>query len=262
MTLGAQNVQPTRGHHLFMFFPDLLTELFDELARQFIPLRVIIFIFQLFLGQAFRQMLGVTAEHNVRPAPGHIGGDRHGLVASRLRDDMRLTLMIFGVQDLMGDPLLLEHFREHFGFLDGDGAHQNRLAALVEFFNLGDDSMKFLLDRFINAISMIDALQLAVGGYGRHVKIVDLLELVGLRVRGPGHAGEFLVHAEIILEGDGRQRLVLALDSDAFFGLDRLVQTVGPAASGHQAPGKFIDDEDLTVTHDIFDVLRKEFFGL
>ena len=262
MALGAQDVQPSCRHHLFMFFLDLLTELLDEFTRQFVPLRVIIFIFKLFFRQTFRQMFGIAAEHDVRSAPGHIGGDRHGLVPSGLRDDVRLAFVIFGVQDLMGDPLLLEYFRKHFGFLDGDGAYQNRLAALMEFFNLGDNGVKFLFDRFVDAVRVIDALQFTVGGHGHHIEVIDLLELVGLGVRGTGHAGEFLIHAKIILEGDRRQRLVLAFDFDAFLGLNGLVQPVGPAASGHQPSGKFIDDEDLTVAHDVFDVLGKEFFGL
>ena len=110
MALGAQDVQPSCRHHLFMFFLHLLAELFDEFARQFVPLRVIIFIFKFFFRQAFRQMFGIAAEHDVRSAPGHIGGDRHGLVPSGLRDDVRFAFMIFGVQDLMGDPFCLSIF--------------------------------------------------------------------------------------------------------------------------------------------------------
>ena len=58
---------------------------------------------------------------------------------------------------------------------------------------------------------------------------------------------ELLVHAEVILEGDGGESLVLALDLDAFLGFHGLVQTVAPAASGHQAAGEFVDDDDLAI---------------
>src|SRR2546429_2760587 len=37
-------------------------------------------------------------------------------------------------------------------------------------------------------------------------------ELARLGQRRPRHAGELLVHAEVVLEGDGRQRLVLRHD--------------------------------------------------
>jgi hypothetical protein len=51
----------------------------------------------------------------------------------------------------------------------------------------------------------------------------------------PGHARQLLVLAEVVLEGDGGERLVLALDLHLLLGLDGLVQPVAPAAAGHQA---------------------------
>jgi len=39
--------------------------------------------------------------------------------------------------------------------------------------------------------------------------------------------------AEIVLECDGRESLVLTLDLDVLFGFDRLMQAIGPAAAGH-----------------------------
>ena len=74
-----------------------------------------------------------------------------------------------------------------------------------------------------------------VGGDHRDVELVDLLELGGFRFRRAGHAGQLLVHAEVVLEGDGGERLVLALDLDAFLGFDGLVQTI--ATSGGRASG-------------------------
>ena len=81
-------------------------------------------------------------------------------------------------------------------------------------------------------------LVVLVLAHHRHVRrdhdrleVVDLLELERLGVRRAGHAGELAVHAEIVLERDRRERLVLALDRHAFLRLDRLVQAVGPAAA-------------------------------
>ena len=39
-----------------------------------------------------------------------------------------------------------------------------------------------------------------------------------------------------------------------FLGLDRLVQPVGPAAARHDAAGVLVDNDDLAVLHDVFDV--------
>ena len=44
----------------------------------------------------------------------------------------------------------------------------------------------------------------------------------------------------------------------AFLGLDRLVQAVRPAAAGHQATGKFVDDDHFAVLHDVLLVLLEQ----
>ena len=92
-----------------------------------------------------------------------------------------------------------------------------------------------------------------------HVEVVDLRELRRLGVGRAGHARDLLVHAEEVLEGHGGERLVLAADRDPLLGLHRLVQAVGPAPSGHQAPGELVDDHHLLLpalagAHDVVDV--------
>src|SRR5687768_18111820 len=47
-------------------------------------------------------------------------------------------------------------------------------------------------------------------------------------------------------EGDRRERLVLALDFDLLLCFDSLVQTIAPAAPGHQSAGKFVEDRKST----------------
>ena len=82
----------------------------------------------------------------------------------------------------------------------------------------------------------------------------------GLGVGRAGHAGQLLVLAEVVLEGDRGERLVLALDLHfrmvgvVFLGFDRLVQAVAPAAAGHQASGELVDDDDLAVLHHVVHV--------
>jgi len=73
------------------------------------------------------------------------------------------------------------------------------------------------------------------------------LELVGLGIGRTGHARELVVEAEVVLEGDRGQRLVLGLDGHAFFCLDGLVKAIAPAPARHQTAGELIDDDDLTV---------------
>ena len=72
--------------------------------------------------------------------------------------------------------------------------------------------------------------------------------------RRAGHARQLRVHAEIVLEGDRGERLVLGLDFDAFLGLDRLVKPVRPAPTVHHPAGELVDDDDLPLLHDVVDV--------
>ena len=49
---------------------------------------------------------------------------------------------------------------------------------------------------------------------------------------------------------------------DAFLGLDRLVEPVGPAAAVHHPAGEFVDDDDLAVLDDVIDVQLEHLVGL
>jgi hypothetical protein len=118
------------------------------------------------------------------------------------------------------------------------GEHRAELALLV----LVDEVVHVLADHRL------------VGRDDHDAELVDLVELLGLGLGGAGHARQLLVHAEVVLEGDGRRGLVLLLDVDVLLGLDGLVQAVGPAASRHLAAGVLVDDDHLAVLDDVGDV--------
>ena len=86
-------------------------------------------------------------------------------------------------------------------------------------------------------------------------------ELAGFGERGAGHAAELLVHAEVVLQRDRRERLVLFFDLDALFGLDRLVQPFAPAATFENATRELVDDLHLAVVHEVVDVALEELFA-
>jgi hypothetical protein len=87
-------------------------------------------------------------------------------------------------------------------------------------------------------------------------------ELRGFRLRGTGHAPQLLVHAEVVLQSDGRECLVLFLDAHAFLGLDRLVEAFGVTTSGKDAAGELVDDLDLAVLDHVLDVALVELLRL
>ena len=161
-----------------------------------------------------------------------------------LRDDLGFLLVVLGVQDDVLDAAQLQQLRQPLRLFDRDRADERRPALLLLLDDVGDDRLVFFLFRPVDRVGLFDAPQLAVGRDDHDLELVDLVELFGLGVGRAGHARQLAVLAEVVLEGDGRERLVLALDLDLLLGLDRLVKTVAPAAAGHQAAGELVDDDD------------------
>ncbi len=154
-----------------------------------------------------------------------------------LGDHFGFALVLLGVEHLVGDAGLLKQAPRFFRISrsrccpparagrsrilpDAAAAGavflQDAVYRRLEFLGLGaiDNVGKFFADEGL------------VGGNGNNFQFVDLVELGGFGFRGAGHPGELGVHAEIILEGDGGEGLVLALDLDALFGFDGLMQAV------------------------------------
>ena len=93
-------------------------------------------------------------------------------------------------------------------------------------------------------------------------QLVDLHELVGLGEGRAGHARELVVHAEVVLQRDRGERLVLLLDPDALLRLDRLVQALRPAPAVEDAAGELVDDLHLAVDDRVVDVALVQRLGL
>ena len=122
---------------------------------------------------------------------------------------------------------------------------------MLAIFDQRDDGAVLLHRRAIDLVIVVEADHRHVGGNFQDLEIVDVLELVRLGGRRAGHAGELLVHAEIVLERDRGQRLVLRLDRLPLLGLERLVQALRIAPARHHAAGELVDDDDLAVAHDV-----------
>ena len=88
------------------------------------------------------------------------------------------------------------------------------------------------------------------------------MQLGGLGFGGARHAGELLVEAEVVLQGDRGDRLVLGLDLDLLLGLDGLVQALVVAAADQHAAGEVVDDEHFAVADDVVLVAFEELLGL
>ena len=253
--LGADDVQAAGGDHRVVPPLPFLAQLRD--------LRVLLLGRELgVVAQHEDRRLDAAAQHDVGAAARHVGGDGDHLRPARLRDDLGLAGVLLGVQHLVRQLLLLEVLRQQLRVLDRRRAHQHRLPALVAVLDVGDDRVDLLLEGAEHEVVLVLAHHRLVRRDDHGLEVVDLLELEGLGVRRPGHAGELAVHPEVVLEGDRGERLVLALDRHAFLRLHRLVQAVGPAAAGHQPAGELVDDDDLAVLHHVLLVAQEQHVSL
>ena len=157
--------------------------------------------------------------------------------------------------------LLAQLVGELLGLLDRGRADQHGLAAYLAVLDQGDDRPVLLRGGTIDLVVVVDAHHRHVGGHLDDLEVVDVHELVGFRHRRAGHAGELVVHAEVVLEGDRGERLVLGLDRLALLGLERLVQAVGIAPARHHAAGELVDDDHLAVADDVVLVAREQLVG-
>ena len=138
-----------------------------------------------------------------------------------------------------------------FRFIHRRRTHEDGLTAFVAFHNLVYDRALFAVERRIHHIGQIDALHGAVGGDLHNVERVDRSKLRFFRFRRTRHTRKLLVKTEIVLEGNGRVRLIFAAHFHAFLCFDRLVQTVGISSADHKTARKFVHDDDFAVVYDI-----------
>ena len=155
----------------------------------------------------------------------------------------------------MRDAAPPQHVGKCFVLLDGAGAHQHRPALLMPLLDLRHDRLPLGPLVLEDHVGVILADHRLVRGDDDDREIVDLLQFLFLGLGRAGHAGQLLVHAEEVLEGDGRERLALPLHLHTLVGLDRLMQAVGVTATEHQPAGELVDDNHLAVLDDVVHVL-------
>ena len=212
--------------------------------------------------QLAQHKFGVAAQHNVSTAACHVGGDGHGTQTAGLGNNLGLFHVIFGVKHIVGDAALLQHLAQHLGFLNGNGADQNRLPGGMTGGNILNHGVKFTGLGAVNNVGQVVAHHRLVGGDNHHIHAVNGAELFLLSLGGTGHAGQLIIHTEVILQGNAGQRLALITHNNIFLGLDSLVQTVAVTAALHQTAGKFINNDDLVILYHIIAVFFEQMLSL
>jgi hypothetical protein len=263
VALGAGDEQPAGLADLFPLGLTLLLDAGHEL-RQLLLVALVVRRDSQLAQLGSRDLVGVAAELDVNATAGHVRRDRDGPDPARLGNRLTLALRVLGlrVQDYVVDALALQLIREHLRDLDRDGAHQDRLALLVPLGDLVDDRLPLAVLGLVDLVVVVVADHRDVGRDVDHRYLIDLHELLRLGQRRSGHPAELVVEAEVVLERDRRECLVLLADRDALLGLDRLVEPLGPAAALEDAAGEFVDDLHLAVDDRVVVVAKEQRLGL
>ena len=125
----------------------------------------------------------------------------------------------------MRNPAGLQEAAHQFRVLDRGGSHEDRLSSFETVRDLVGNGPELLPFRPENDVGEILPDHRAVGGELDDFEPVDLLEFFRFGGGRTCHARQFAVHPEVVLEGDGRQRLVLAPDLHPLLRFDGLVKT-------------------------------------
>jgi hypothetical protein len=263
VALGAEHGQPAPVDDLLVLVGDLAGLLLDGRLPGRVPLlgRGLQRVHALGPQRLLGQVLDVAAEHDVDAATGHVGGHGDGAEPAGLGDDVGLALVVLGVEDLGLDPPLLQQAVDPLRLLDGDGADQHRLAAVVALGDLVDQGLELGLLALVDHVAVVLADHRLVGRDLDHAQLVDVVELGRLGLGRARHPGDLVVHPEVVLQGDGGVGLVLLLDRDRLLGLDGLVQPLGVAAALQHPPGELVDDQHLAVADDVLVVALVELLG-
>ena len=260
VTLGTNDAQAAGGKHVVVLDRAHLLGaghgLDALLARGLLKVNAVL------AQQVQRDKLGVAAQQDVGTTTGHVGCDGNGALAAGLRDDLCLALVELGVKHVVLDAALIQNARELLGVLDRDGAHQARLALGVALANVIGHGLELGVHGAIDQVVVVLADNRLVGRNDLHGNVIDLAELGVLGHSGTGHARELVVHQEVVLQGDGRQGLVLFFDNHAFLGLNCLVQALGVTPALHDTTGELVDDLDLAVGDHVLLVAVEHVLGL
>jgi len=248
----AEHVEPAEGHHLVVLRGHGLLGrvqrigpgglvLLGRLGRIEAPAPQVV----------HRDVLGVATEHDVGTAAGHVRGDRDLALPARHRHDRRLTLVLLRVQHVVRDAPLLQQGGEDLRLLHRCGAHQHRLSGGVPVRDVLDDGVELAGDVLVDEVRVVPADHRLVRGDRHDADLVGVQELGGLGLGGTGHARELGVEAEVVLQGDRGERLVLGLDLHPLLGLDGLVHALVVPPAGQHTAGVLVDDQNLTVADDV-----------
>ena len=155
-----------------------------------------------------------------------------------------------------------QHLRQQFRDFHRGGTHQGRTTALAHLHYLVDHSVIFLTSRLIHTVIQVITDHRTIGRNLHHIEFVDIPELTSLCRCRTCHTCQFVIHTEVVLQGDGGKSLSGSFNLHMLLGFYSLMQTVAPTTSFHDTARLLIHNLYLTVDHHIFIILVKHTISL
>ena len=165
----------------------------------------------------------VATQLDISATARHVGRDCDRTQLTGVGDDLRLLLVLAGVQDVVRDAFGIQQLRKIFGFVDGCSTHKDRLTLFMGRLDFFDHTSEFLSRRAIHLIMFVDTRHGAIGRDFHNTKAVDFHEFFLLGQSCAGHTAQLFIQAEIVLERHRGERDILGLYRNAFFRFDRLM---------------------------------------
>ena len=125
--------------------------------------------------------------------------------------------------------------------------------------NVVDNRVELDFHVAVHDVGVVNTLVGLVGRDRNNTQFVRGVEFCRFSFRSTGHSGQFVVHAEVILQCDGGQSLVLGLNLHAFLSLNCLVQTFVVPATFKNTSRVFVNDEYFTVKNHVVLVACEQF---
>ena len=165
---------------------------------------------------------------------------------------------MLGIKNLMLYTRFFQKGAEQLAAFNAYRTHQHRLPRCMRPAHLFHHGPAFALKGFINGIVHILSYHGLICRNANNIKIINAVEFLLLRLCRTRHAGELLVHTEIVLICDCSKRLIFSCHLNMLFGFDSLMQPLAVSPAHEYAPGKLIYNKNLTVLYDIVSVLLKK----
>ena len=175
---------------------------------------------------------------------------------------MCFTRVLLGIQYLVANSTLGEFARQVFALLNADCSNQDGLAKSMTLHNVFDNCAELCHFRLIDEVWLINAQHCAVCRNGHHLQVIGVHKFCSFSLRSTCHAGQLVVHAEIVLQGDGGESLVLFVDTKILFRFNSLVNTFTPATTLKHATRELVNDLYFACINDVVLVSAIQLFCL